>query len=200
MPLLWYDSFYLCIPVLDIPELYDCNCSSPLIRPLKNRKIQSHQQKNHPKTTPTANTIGKQYTASAKSSALDQVAKALASLGQTLKNDRKLTTIIGAPTLTTADKQEVVNELQKLAGGADKGDILKNFLSTLAENNRLGTLEGVCEKFGTLMGAHRGELELNITSAQVCLLRAVCEVEEKLMNVGPRQQDHLSSGEGRHQV
>ncbi|OJJ80527.1 F1F0 ATP synthase subunit 5 [Aspergillus glaucus CBS 516.65] len=106
------------------------------------------------------------YTASAKSSALDQVAKALASLGQTLKNDRKLTTIIGAPTLTTADKQEVVNELQKLAGGADKGDILKNFLSTLAENNRLGTLEGVCEKFGTLMGAYRGELELNITSAQ----------------------------------
>ncbi|EYE97719.1 F1F0 ATP synthase subunit 5 [Aspergillus ruber CBS 135680] len=106
------------------------------------------------------------YTASAKSSALDQVAKALASLGQTLKNDRKLTTIIGAPTLTTADKQEVVNELQKLAGGSDKGDILKNFLNTLAENNRLGALEGVCEKFGTLMGAHRGELELNITSAQ----------------------------------
>ncbi|BCR88293.1 F1F0 ATP synthase subunit 5 [Aspergillus chevalieri] len=106
------------------------------------------------------------YTASAKSSALDQVAKALASLGQTLKNDRKLTTIIGAPTLTTADKQEIVAELQKLAGGADKGDILKNFLNTLAENNRLGALEGVCEKFGTLMGAHRGELELNITSAQ----------------------------------
>jgi len=126
----------------------------------------------------TTNTISKQYTASAKSSALDQVAKALASLGQTLKNDRKLTTIIGAPTLTTSDKQEIVAELQKLAGGADKGDILKNFLNTLAENNRLGALEGVCEKFGTLMGAHRGELELNITSAQVgcCFFRPVCGV------------------------
>lgn len=90
----------------------------------------------------------------------------MASLGQTLKADPKLVTILGAPTLSQADKQEIIKELHKLAG-ADKGDILKNFLQTLAENNRLGSLEGVCEKFNTLMGAHRGEVELNITSAQV---------------------------------
>jgi F-type H+-transporting ATPase subunit O len=35
----------------------------------------------------------------------------------------------------------------------------------LAANNRLGALEGVCEKFGQLMGAHRGEVELVVTSA-----------------------------------
>ena len=109
-----------------------------------------------------------QYTASIKSSALDQTARALTSLGETLQADRKLTTIISAPTLTPADKQMIVGELQKIAGGADKGDILKNFLATLAENNRLGVLGGVCDKFATLMGAHRGEMELNITSAQVC--------------------------------
>ncbi|PYI08546.1 ATP synthase oligomycin sensitivity conferral protein [Aspergillus sclerotiicarbonarius CBS 121057] len=105
------------------------------------------------------------YTASAKSANLDQTSKALASLGQTLKADRKLTGILSAPTLTVGDKQQIVQELQKVAG-ADKGDILKNFLATLAENNRLGLLEGICEKFATLMGAHRGEIELNITSAQ----------------------------------
>ncbi|PWY71668.1 OSCP-domain-containing protein [Aspergillus heteromorphus CBS 117.55] len=105
------------------------------------------------------------YTASAKSANLDQVSKALATLGQTFKADRKLLAILSAPTLTAADKQQIVQELQKVAG-ADKGDILKNFLNTLAENNRLGLLEGVCEKFATLMGAHRGEIELNITSAQ----------------------------------
>ena len=60
-----------------------------------------------------------------------------------------------------------MQELLRLTG--DKGEIVKNFLSTLAENNRLGALEGVCEKFNTLMGAHRGEVELNITSAQVFL-------------------------------
>ena len=44
---------------------------------------------------------------------------------------------------------------------------MKNFLNTLADNNRLGILEGVCEKFMTLMGAARGEVELTVTSAQV---------------------------------
>lgn len=56
-----------------------------------------------------------------------------------------------------------------MAGGADKNEILKNFLATLAENNRLGLLEGVIEKFETLISAHKGEIELSITSAQVCL-------------------------------
>ncbi|RAK97231.1 F1F0 ATP synthase subunit 5 [Aspergillus ibericus CBS 121593] len=118
------------------------------------------------------------YTASAKSANLDQTSKALASLGQTLKADRKLTTIISAPTLTASDKQQIVQELQKVAGGADKGDILKNFLATLAENNRLGLLEGICEKFATLMGAHRGEIELNITSAQELDTKTVNRLEK----------------------
>ncbi|GKZ17043.1 ATP synthase F0 subcomplex subunit OSCP atp5 [Aspergillus brasiliensis] len=118
------------------------------------------------------------YTASAKSANLDQTSKALASLGQTLKADRKLTTILSAPTLTAADKQQIVQELQKVAGGADKGDILKNFLATLAENNRLGLLEGICDKFSTLMGAHRGEIELNITSAQELDTKTVNRLEK----------------------
>ncbi|GAQ34668.1 ATP synthase F0 subcomplex subunit OSCP atp5 [Aspergillus tubingensis] len=117
------------------------------------------------------------FTASAKSASLDQTSKALASLGQTLKADRKLTTIISAPTLTVADKQQIVQELQKVAG-ADKGDILKNFLATLAENNRLGLLEGICDKFSTLMGAHRGEIELNITSAQELDTKTVNRLEK----------------------
>ena len=53
----------------------------------------------------------------------------------------------------------------KVGGGSS--DVVKNFLETLAENNRLGILAGVSEKFETLMGAHRGEIDLNITSAQV---------------------------------
>ncbi|PYH90782.1 OSCP-domain-containing protein [Aspergillus ellipticus CBS 707.79] len=117
------------------------------------------------------------YTASAKSANLDQVAKGLTSLGQTLKADRKLISILSAPTLTVSDKQQIVQELQKIAG-ADKGDILKNFLGTLAENNRLGLLEGVCEKFATLMGAHRGEIELNITSAQELDTKTINRLEK----------------------
>ncbi|KAJ5113111.1 ATP synthase subunit 5 [Penicillium angulare] len=117
------------------------------------------------------------FTASSKSAAIDQTAKAIATLGQTLKADKKLTTILGAPTLTYSDKQQIIQELQKVAG-ADKGDIIKNFLETLAENNRLGSLEGVCEKFATLMGAYRGEIDLNITSAQELDAKTLSRLEK----------------------
>jgi F-type H+-transporting ATPase subunit O len=58
-----------------------------------------------------------------------------------------------------------VAELQKNAGAS--GETVKNFLATLAENNRLGLLPGVCGKFGELMSAARGEVEMVVTSAQV---------------------------------
>ncbi|CAI7621907.1 unnamed protein product [Penicillium bialowiezense] len=117
------------------------------------------------------------YTASSKSSALDQTARAIATLGETLKADPKLINILGAPTLTNADKKSIVEELAKVAG-ADKAGVVQNFLETLAENNRLGSLNGVCEKFATLMGAHRGEIDLNITSAQELDAKTLTRLEK----------------------
>lgn len=73
-----------------------------------------------------------------------------------------------APTLSAADKSSIIAELQKHTGVQDKGDTIKNFLEALAENNRLSLLKGVCEKFGLLMGASRGEVELTVISATVC--------------------------------
>ena len=84
-----------------------------------------------------------------------------------LRKDTKLPAILNAPSLTSSDKSQIVQELQKHTGGADKGDTVKNFLRTLAENNRLGILLGVCEKFSVLMGAARGEIDLVVTSASV---------------------------------
>ncbi|KAL6243955.1 ATP synthase F0 subcomplex subunit OSCP atp5 [Rhinocladiella similis] len=105
------------------------------------------------------------YTAAAKQNVLDPTSKAISSLSQILKSDPKLQTIIAAPTLSDSDKSQIVTELEKHTGGADKTGTVKNFLSALAENNRLGLLEGVCEKFGTLMSAAKGEVELVVTSA-----------------------------------
>ena len=102
-----------------------------------------------------------------KSSTLDTVAKALSTLQQVFKNDPKLNTILHAPTLSDKDKSQIVQELEKHTGGGDKGGTVKNFMNTLAQNNRLGLLEGICEKFGMLMGAARGEMELTVTSAAV---------------------------------
>jgi len=106
------------------------------------------------------------YTAAAKTNALDIASKALASLGQVLKSDPKLGVILHAPTLSKKDKGDIIAELERHTGGQDKSKIVVQFMETLAENNRLGLLEGICEKFSVLMGASRGEMELIITSAQ----------------------------------
>lgn len=113
-----------------------------------------------------------QYTAAAKTSTLDTVSKGLATLYEVFKRDTKLPVILTAPTLTSGDKSQIVQELQRHMGGNDKADTIKNFLKTLAENNRLGILEGICEKFATLMGAARGEVDMVVTSAAVSLTRA----------------------------
>jgi len=105
------------------------------------------------------------YTAAVKSQSLDSVAKALSALNEVYAKDPKLSQIMLAPTLSAEDKAAIVAELQKHTGGQDKADTVKNFLNTLAENNRLGLLQGVCHKFGELMGAAKGEVELTVTSA-----------------------------------
>lgn len=109
----------------------------------------------------------KQYTAAVKSSSVDPTATALSKLGNLVSQDAKLATILDAPTLTPADKSAIVAELEKTAG---TNATVKNFLQTLAENNRLGLLGGVCSKFGELMSAARGEVEMTVTSATVRVL------------------------------
>ena len=122
--------------------------------------------------------IQKQYTAAAKTSSLDSTARALSSLAEIFRKDGKLPSILAAPTLSAADKSQIVTELLKHTGGGvgttpstgnNKNETVKNFLKALADNNRLGILPAVCEKFGSLVSVHRGEVELLVTSAAVCL-------------------------------
>ncbi|KAK4101027.1 OSCP-domain-containing protein [Parathielavia hyrcaniae] len=113
--------------------------------------------------------------ATALTSSLEPTARGLAALGSLLQKDPKLVTILEAPTLSSADKSAVVAELQKNAGAS--GETVKNFLATLAENNRLGLLPGVCNKFGELMSAARGEVEMVVTSAQPLDNRTLSRLE-----------------------
>lgn len=93
----------------------------------------------------------------------------------TFKKDAGLQTILSAPTLSPEDKQQIVAELQKTTGSTDK--TVQQFLETLAANNRLSILEGVSEKFGTLMSAARGEVEMTITSASPLDAKVVRQLE-----------------------
>ena len=98
-------------------------------------------------------------------------------LAQTFKKDAKLQSILTAPTLSASDKNQIVSEIQKSTGVQDKSETLKNFFHTLADNNRLSVLEGVAEKFGTLMSAARGEVEMTITSANPLDAKIVKQLE-----------------------
>ncbi|RPB28018.1 F1 complex, OSCP/delta subunit of ATPase [Terfezia boudieri ATCC MYA-4762] len=117
------------------------------------------------------------YTASAKTNALDTVDKNLQQLKATLEKDLKLNQIIASPTLDPQAKNAIVTELQKLIG-ADKN--IENFLQILAENNRLGLLKSVIDKFEVLMKAHKGEVEAIVTSAQPLDSRTLSRLESAI--------------------
>ncbi|KAK6360389.1 ATP synthase F0 subcomplex subunit OSCP atp5 [Orbilia blumenaviensis] len=117
------------------------------------------------------------YIASAKNSTLDTVDKSLKSLKTLLDKDPKLTSVISSPTLSASDKSSLVAEIQKAVPGASGDKNFKNLLEVLAENNRLGLLGGIAEKFGVLMGAHRGEVEATITSAQALDQKTIGRLE-----------------------
>lgn len=105
------------------------------------------------------------YTAAVKTSTLDPTAKTIAALAALLAKDTKLGGILSTPTLSTADKSAIVAELQKSTNSANQPTV-SYFLQTLAENNRLGLLGDVAAKFGELIRAANGEVELIVTSAQ----------------------------------
>lgn len=105
------------------------------------------------------------YTAAVKTSTLDPTAKTLSALTALLSKDAKLGSILATPTLSSADKGAVVAELLKATNSASQPTV-SHFLQTLAENNRLGLLGDVATKFGELIRAANGEVEMIVTSAQ----------------------------------
>ncbi|PHH66696.1 hypothetical protein CDD81_6533 [Ophiocordyceps australis] len=113
------------------------------------------------------------YTAASKSSTLDPTARALSNLQAATHRDTKLQEILNDP-LSDHDKRLVVAELTKHAGG---NETVKNFLTTLAENNRLGLLGQVCDKFAYIMSAARGEVDMTVTSAQALDNRTLSRLE-----------------------
>ncbi|KAK6359470.1 ATP synthase F0 subcomplex subunit OSCP atp5 [Orbilia brochopaga] len=120
------------------------------------------------------------YIASAKTSTLDTVDRSLKSLKQLLDKDPKLTNVISSPTLSAPDKAILVAEISKAVPGASGDKNFKNLLEVLAEHNRLGLLSGIAEKFAVLMGAHRGEVEAVITSAQALDQKTISRLESAI--------------------
>jgi F-type H+-transporting ATPase subunit O len=63
---------------------------------------------------------------------------------------------------------DVVQLLTQTGGGsAEANKAVKNLLQVMSENGRLGHWDGVVNAFEKIMRAHKGEVDVIVTSAQV---------------------------------
>lgn len=145
--------------------------AAPVARPIAARRTYAAAAAASENVTPPITVFGLDgtyatalYTAAVKSSTLDPTARAISQLSNIVSKDAKLSAILSTPTLTAEDKSAIVAELKKQSGAS--GETVSNFLAALAENNRLGILKGVCDKFGEIINAAKGEVEVVVTSAQ----------------------------------
>jgi len=72
--------------------------------------------------------------------------------------------------------------LKALPSGGSKE--VKHLLEVLAENNRLGVLRGVVEKFDTLVRADRGEVDIVVTSATPLDNKVLSRIETAVAGSG----------------
>ncbi|VVT54965.1 uncharacterized protein SAPINGB_P004351 [Magnusiomyces paraingens] len=103
------------------------------------------------------------YTAAAKSNALPAASASLSALKTLLAKDSKLDAILSNPALSASDKKTIV---ETLASSVKADKTVTNFLSVIADNNRLALLGPVAAKFETLINTANGVVEATITSAQ----------------------------------
>ncbi|CAI2319148.1 unnamed protein product [Caenorhabditis sp. 36 PRJEB53466] len=103
------------------------------------------------------------YSAGHKQNKLDQIAADLNNVRAVYKDNKKFQEFILDPTLQAFKKKSVIEAVSnKLGLSKETG----NFLGLLAENKRLNKLESVANSFESIMRAHRGELFVQVTSAE----------------------------------
>lgn len=85
-----------------------------------------------------------------------------------LDSDPKLQSVVVNPALSHREKLDVVQLLTQTGGGsAEASKAVKNLLEVMSENSRLGHLNGVVNAFEKIMRAHKGEVDVVVTSSQV---------------------------------
>lgn len=105
------------------------------------------------------------YTAAARENVLETVEKELKQVQSVVAKDKKVQSLLEDPTINRSTKKAGVQQLMK-SGKYSK--ITSNLFETLAENGRLVETQKVIAAYHELMGAHRNELNVVITSAKVC--------------------------------
>jgi len=109
------------------------------------------------------------YSSSSQNNAtLNDIEKSLSTIRQKVDSDVKLQHLLANPALSQVQRDEAVKALTEVGGGsADARKAVKNLLEIMTENGRLSHLAGVAGAFERIMRAHKGEIEVVVTSSQV---------------------------------
>lgn len=112
---------------------------------------------------------------------LNDIEKSLSTIRTAIDSDAKLQSRVVNPTLSHTEKLEIVDILAKTGGGsADASKAVKNLLGVMSENGRLGHLDAVVDAFDKIMRAHKGEVEVVVTSAQPLEPRVLSRLEQAI--------------------
>ncbi|CAJ0930198.1 unnamed protein product, partial [Mesorhabditis belari] len=103
------------------------------------------------------------YSAAHKQNKLEQVDKDLQTVKGIFEQNKKFKDFVLDPTLKAAKKKQVLQEITAALGTSQE---TRNFLTLLAENGRLSKLAAVVSSFESIMRAHRGELFVQVTTAE----------------------------------
>ena len=102
------------------------------------------------------------FSAASKSNNLEKVEQELTTISGFMASDQAFANFLSTPVLSRADKTQAV---EKALTAKKMSATTVNFFGAMAENNRLAETAGVIKAFGTLMSAHRREVECTVTSA-----------------------------------
>lgn len=103
------------------------------------------------------------YSAASKTKSLDAVEKDLKSLQSQMRADPNVRDLLVNPTIKRSLKAAAMKDVAtKVKFNAATG----NLLGLLAENGRLGRLEGITNAFSLIMAADRGEVVCEVKTAK----------------------------------
>ncbi len=108
---------------------------------------------------------------------LDQVAADLEALKSLLSGNAELTGALRNPTFDSAQQGKAIAEIGK---AAKLSPIVLSFLGVLAKNRRLFAIEAVADAFLADLARRRGQMTVDVTSAQPLTDEQSARLTEKL--------------------
>lgn len=104
------------------------------------------------------------FSAAAKKNSLETVEQDLKKIQMDFAKNKQLVDFLETPVVGKIDKIAGIN---KLLQGGKYSEVVLNFFNVLAENGRLDQTSKIINAFEQLLGAHRGEVTVVVTSAKV---------------------------------